>query len=286
MSTVLGSEPAQLDVDQRTARRRPRSRQRQVLRALRSLWRMWFFVAICVAWWFLSADSTSPYFPPLHDIVVRLWDLWVVGDAITNLESSLEHFAIGYSIAGFLGIALAVLLWRLPRLHTAMSPLLYFIYVIPAVAILPAVSAVLGYGVSMKVTIIVLATIWPTLLNAIDGLRNVDAVKLDVAKVLRMSGFTTVRSVVLPNAMPQIMAGLRNSLQIAIIMMVVSELVASTSGIGFFILNAQQSFQFTDMWTGIIVLGLMGSGLTAIFVGVERVVLRWYLAARALERRS
>lgn len=250
------------------------------------LWRMWFFVAVCVAWWFLSAGSTSPYFPPLHDIVVRLWDLWIVGDAMTNLESSLEHFAVGYALAGVLGIVIGVLLWRLPRTHTAFSPLLYFIYVIPAVAILPAVSAVLGYGASMKITIIVLATIWPTLLNTIDGLRNVDAVKLDVAKVLRMSGFRTARSVVLPNAMPQIMAGLRNSLQIAIIMMVVSELIASTTGIGFFILNAQQNFQFTDMWTGVIVLGLVGCGLTAIFVGIERIVLRWYLAARALERRS
>lgn len=286
MSIATGSEPVRQDQPERSTPRAAPGPVLRALRPLRSLWQMWFFAAVCVVWWFVSADSTSPYFPPLHDIMVQLWDLWVVGDAITNLESSLEHFAIGYALAGVLGIVIGVALWRLPRTHTAFSPLLYFIYVLPAVAILPAVSAVLGYGTSMKVTIIVLATIWPTLLNTIDGLRNVDTVKQDVAKVLRMSALRTVRSVVLPNAMPQIMAGLRNSLQIAIIMMVVSELVASTSGIGFFILNAQQNFQFTEMWTGVIVLGLMGSALTAIFVGVERMVLRWYLAARAAERRS
>ena len=65
-----------------------------------------------------------------------------------------------------------------------------------------------------------------------------------------------------PNALPQIMAGLRNSLQVAVIMMVVSELIASTSGIGFFILDAQQRFAITEMWTGVIVLGLIGSALT------------------------
>jgi len=287
MATVVESPNAETGVATAGPRRTSAwYSPRRLLRAASRIWQLWFLAAVCVAWWFVSEDSTSPYFPPLHDIVVRLWDLWVVGDALPTLESSLEHFGIGYALAGALGILLGAVLWRLPRTHTAFSPLLYFIYVLPAVAILPAVSAILGYGTSMKVTIIVLATIWPTLLNTIDGLRNVDPVKLDVAKVLRMSTVRTVRSVVLPNAMPQIMAGLRNSLQVAIIMMVVSELVASTSGIGFFILNAQQNFQFTDMWTGIIVLGLMGSALTAIFVGIERIVLRWYLAARAAERRS
>ena len=117
-------------------------------------------------------------------------------------------------------------------------------------------------------------------------MRSIDPIRLDSAKVMHMSGLHTVRSVVIPNAMPQIMAGLRNSLQVAVIMMVVSELIASTSGIGFFILEAQQRFAITEMWTGVIVLALVGSVLTLLFVAVEHVVLRWYLLARAVERKS
>ena len=255
-------------------------------RMLRSAWRMWFFAGVIVAWWFLSANSTSTFFPPLKDIVHMLWDMWIVGGSAQTLKPSLVHFVVGYGISSVLGIAVGVLLWKLPRTVTAVSPLLYFIYVIPAAAILPAIAALMGYGMKMKVTIIVLAAVWPTLLNTLDGMRSIDPIRLDSAKVMHMSGLHTVRSVVIPNAMPQIMAGLRNSLQVAVIMMVVSELIASTSGIGFFILDAQQRFAITEMWTGVIVLALVGSVLTFLFVAVERVVLRWYLLARAVERKS
>lgn len=250
------------------------------------VWRMWFFLAVVVLWWVLSAGSTSPFFPPLRDIVHRLYDLWIVGDTAKTLEPSLIHFAIGYFVAGVLGVALGAFLWRFPRLSQALSPFLYFVYVIPAVAILPAVMAIMGIGASMKVTIVILAAIWPTLLNTLDGMRGIDPVKLDTAKVLHMSSARTVRSVVLPGAMPQIMAGLRYSLQIAVIMMVVSEFVASTSGIGFFILDAQERFAVTDMWTGIIVLGIVGSALAFLFLAIERVVLFWYIGARAVQEKG
>lgn len=265
---------------------RKKSPARAARRVLTSAWRAWFFVALLVVWWFVSQDSTSTFFPPLREIVQTFYDLWIVGDASSTVVSSLVHFAIGYTISGVAGILIGVLLWKLPRVSNAVSPLLYFIYVLPAVAILPAVAALMGYGTEMKVTIIVLAAIWPTLLNTLDGMRNIDPVRLDTAKVLHMSGFRTVRSVVFPNALPQIMAGLRNSLQVAVIMMVVSELIASTSGIGFFILDAQQRFAITEMWTGVIVLGLIGSALTLVFIAIEHIVLRWYLEQRVVEKNS
>ncbi|MFD0821361.1 ABC transporter permease, partial [Micromonospora zhanjiangensis] len=255
-------------------------------RAWNVISRVWFFAAALVLWWVLSADSTSTFFPPLRDIVTRLYELWIVGDTKRMLWPSLAHFAIGYGTAGVLGVLLGALLWRFRRTNDAVSPLLYFVYVIPAPAILPAVIAVMGIESGMKITIIVLAAIWPTLLNTIDGMRGIDPIKLDTAKVLHMSPLHTVRSVVLPGALPQIMAGLRHSLQIAVIMMVVSELVASTSGIGFFILDAQQRFAFTDMWTGVVVLALIGSALTFLFIAVERVVLAWYIGARAVEEKG
>jgi sulfonate transport system permease protein len=250
------------------------------------IWRLWFFAILLVLWWVLSADSTSTFFPPLQDILARLYDLWIVGDARRELWSSLRHFAIGYTAAGLLGVGLGALLWKFRRIGHAVSPMLYFVYVIPTAALLPAIVAVMGIGSPMKIAVIILAAIWPTLLNTLDGMRGIDPLKLDTAKVLHMSALRTVRTVVLPGAMPQIMAGLRHSLQIAVIMMVVSELVASQSGLGFFILEAQQRFAMTEMWTGIIVLALIGSALTFVFIAVERVVLAWYIGARAVEQKG
>ncbi len=258
-----------------------------VLRGLWSnVWRLWFFVTVLVLWWVLSADSTSTFFPPLRNITQSLYDTWIVGDARSDLWSSLRHFVIGYTIAGVLGVGIGALLWKFRRVGHAVSPVLYFVYVIPTAALLPAIVAIMGIGSSMKITIIVLAAIWPTMLNTLDGMRGIDPLKLDTARVLHMSPLHTVRSVVLPGAMPQIMAGLRHSLQIGVIMMVVSELIASTEGIGFFILEAQQRFAITEMWTGIIVLAVVGSILTFLFIAVERVVLAWYIGARAVEQKG
>jgi ABC-type nitrate/sulfonate/bicarbonate transport system permease component len=247
---------------------------------------MWFFAAVLALWWVLSADSTSTFFPPLQKILARLVDLWIVGDARRELWSSLRHFAIGYAAAGLLGVGLGALLWKFHRVGHAVSPVLYFVYVIPTAALLPAIVAIMGIGSPMKIAVIILAAIWPTLLNTLDGMRGTDPLKLDTAKVLHMSAVRTVGTVVLPGAMPQIMAGLRHSLQIAVIMMVVSELIASQSGIGFFILEAQQRFAMTEMWTGIIVLSLVGSALTFLFIAIERVVLAWYIGARAVEQKG
>lgn len=255
-------------------------------RTVTSVWRLWFFAVILVCWWFLSADSTNTFFPPLKNILTQLWDLWVLGDARSQLWSSLEHFAVGYVIAGVGGVLIGALLWKFHRVGDAVSPVLYFIYVIPTAALLPAIMAIMGIGASMQITIIVLAAIWPTLLNTLDGMRGTDPIKIDTARAMHLSSTRTVWTVVLPGAMPQIMAGLRHSLQIGVIMMVVSELVASESGIGFFILEAQQRFAITDMWTGIIVLALIGSVLTFLFILIERVVLAWYLGARAVEQKG
>jgi ABC-type nitrate/sulfonate/bicarbonate transport system permease component len=99
-----------------------------------------------------------------------------------------------------------------------------------------------------------------------------------VARAYRLTRRRRILAIVLPGASPQIMAGLRVGLQTAILLMVVSELVASTNGIGFFILQSQQQFDIANMWAGIIALGLLGYILNGAFGIVERRVLRWYVA--------
>jgi sulfonate transport system permease protein len=253
-----------------------------VLRRL--LGSLWLFAILVALWWLLTEHSTSPYFPPLSQIVSELWKVWVFHGIRVDLLPSVEHLAIGYVLAGIIGIALGALFWRVRLAKESLSPIVYFLYVLPAPVLLPAFIVLLGIGSSMKIAIIAFASIWPVLFNTVDGMQSVDSVKLDTARSLGLSGGQTLRSVVLPGAAPQIAAGLRNSLQVAILLMVVSEMVASTVGIGYFILNAQQSFASVDMWTGIIVLGILGSLLNFVFVALERWVLRWYYGERALQR--
>jgi sulfonate transport system permease protein len=263
----------------------PREGTGWLTRGLRGLAALWLFAALVALWWVWSAGSSSFYFPPLRTIVTRLHDLWIVGDAKRQLASSLQNFAFGYAIAGLAGVGIGALLWSVRSLKETVSPFLYFLYVLPAPVLIPAVMTIFGIGAAMKVVIIAFAAVWPTLLNTLDGMQGVDPVKLDTARVLGIPGRRVVRSVVLPAALPQIVAGLRNSLQVSVILMVVSEMVASTSGIGYFILVAQQSFAIVDMWTGIIVLAVIGSALNLLFVVIENRVLHWHYGARATGER-
>jgi ABC-type nitrate/sulfonate/bicarbonate transport system permease component len=251
--------------------------------AARVLTRVWLPAALIAAWWAWSAGSKSLYFPPLSSILRTLWTQWVTGAARADLASSLSHLAVGYVLAGIIGVGLGALLWSLRYVHEATSPYLYFLYVLPAPVLVPAVMTLFGIGFTMKVVIIAFAALWPALLNTLDGMRGVDPVKLDTSRVLGLSRVRNVFSVVLPAALPQIVAGLRNSLQVSIILMVVSEWVASTDGIGYYIVNAQQSFDYLGMWSGIIVLAIIGGVANLLFVVVENRVLRWHYGARAVE---
>ena len=248
-----------------------------------ALTRAWLFAVLIVAWWVWSAGSKSLYFPPLSSILRTLWTQWVTGPARANLASSVEHLLAGYAIAAVAGIGLGVALWSLRYVREATSPYLYFLYVLPAPVLVPAVMALFGIGFTMKVVIIAFAAVWPTLLNTLDGMRGVDQVKLDTSRALGLSRPRHVFEVMLPAAAPQIVAGLRNSLQVAIILMVVSEWVASSDGIGFYIVNAQQSFDYLGMWSGIIVLAIIGIVANLLFVAVENRVLHWHYGARAVE---
>jgi ABC-type nitrate/sulfonate/bicarbonate transport system permease component len=244
---------------------------------------VWLFAALFIAWWAWSAGSKSLYFPPLSSILHNLWTQWVTGPARANLTSSLEHLVVGYLIAGLAGIGFGVLLWSLRHVREATSPYLYFLYVLPAPVLVPAAMTLFGIGFTMKVVIIAFAAVWPTLLNTLDGMSGVDPVKLDTARALGLRRGRQVVDVVLPAASPQIVAGLRNSLQVAIILMVVSEWVASTDGIGFYIVNAQESFDYLGMWSGIIVLAIIGTVANLLFVAIENRVLHWHYGARVVE---
>ncbi len=133
----------------------------------------------------------------------------------------------------------------------------------------------------MKVFIIAFVCLWPVLLNTIDGVAGVDPTLRETARVYGIRARDRLLKLTLPSAAPQIFAGMRTSVSLALILMVISEMVASTNGIGYFVLESQRQFDITDMWSGILLLGILGYVLNAIFTLVERRVLRWHRGARA-----
>jgi sulfonate transport system permease protein len=239
---------------------------------------LWLPVVLVIAWWVLTDDGSSLYFPPLREILSHFKDTFLSSSAKEQLQPSLTHLVAGFAIAAVAGIGGGVLIGLNRWARAACDPLIHFFRALPGPALLPFAIIAFGIGAAMKVWIIAFTTLFPILLNTIDGVRGADPMAREVAQAYRIKPWRRLLTIVIPGASPQIMAGLRVGLQTALLLMVVSELVASTSGIGFFILQSQQQFNIADMWAGIVALGLLGCILNGLFGLVERRILRWYLA--------
>jgi ABC-type nitrate/sulfonate/bicarbonate transport system permease component len=238
-------------------------------------------IAVLVLWALWSSRADSFYFPPLTDILETFEETWLFERVGSDVLPSLGRLAAGYVIAVALGVLVGIPLGSSRAARRATSPIVEFLRAIPPPALLPFAILVIGVGNSMKVFIIAFVCIWPVLLNTIDGITGIDPTLKDTIRVYGVRGVDRLRRVVLPAASPQIFAGMRTSLSLALILMVISEMVASTNGIGFFVLQSQRSFAIPEMWSGILLLGLLGYILNVVFVLVERRVLAWHRGARA-----
>jgi ABC-type nitrate/sulfonate/bicarbonate transport system permease component len=238
-------------------------------------------LALLGVWAAWSSGSETYYFPPLTDILSTFADTWVFERVGSDVVQSLARLGLGYSIACVVAVALGLALGLSRPLRRALDPTVQFLRAIPPPALLPFGILVLGVGWSMKVFIIAFVCLWPVLLNTVDGVAGVDPTLRETARSYGIGGRDTVLRVILPAAAPQIFAGMRTSLSLALILMVISEMVASTNGIGYFVLQSQRSFAIAEMWSGILLLGILGYVLNAVFMLIERRVLRWHRGARA-----
>lgn len=241
-------------------------------------------VVLLAAWWFGSANSINPFFPPLKDILTRFQNLWLFDHFASDVLPSLGNLVVGYVIAVILGVALGFIMATVPVLNAMFSPVVQFLRGIPPVALIPILITLVGFGNEMRIASIVIAAMFPTMLSTIDGIRAVEPGLKDVGAVYRFSREDRLVRVYLPSALPQIVSGMQVSLQVAFIVMIASEMLGSSQGIGAMTLLAQQSFMSSDMWAGILLLGLIGFLANGLFDLVKNRVLSWYIRSKRLER--
>jgi ABC-type nitrate/sulfonate/bicarbonate transport system permease component len=243
---------------------------------------LWLPVLIVALWWWLSSNSESLFYPPLKEILEQVREVFLSSQIDENVLPSLTHLFVGFALASVAGVLLGILLGLNRWVRAAVEPLVHFLRALPAPALLPFAIIAFGIGSAMKIWVIAFTAFFPILLNTIDGVRGRDPATIDVARAYRVQRWPRFASIVVPAALPQIFAGLRVGLQTALLLMVVSELVASTGGIGFVILQSQQVFDTPTMWAGIVVLGVLGYVLNWAFGRVERRVLGWYFTSHEL----
>jgi ABC-type nitrate/sulfonate/bicarbonate transport system permease component len=253
----------------------------------------WVVLVTLVALWQVAAVAgDSLFFPPPLEILERARSLWLSGPASSlfltdavfdDVVPSLARMLGGWLIVVVVGVGAGLVAGRSRAVAETIDPVVEFLRATPAPALIPVFIILFGTDTTMRVSLIAFGSLWPVLLNTMDGARGVDATQLATARAFGVPRRAQLLRIVLPAAAPKIFAGLRVSLGLALILMVVSELVASTNGIGHHIVQAQRVFALADMWAGILLLGVLGYVLNAALVAVEARILAWHRGARRRE---
>jgi ABC-type nitrate/sulfonate/bicarbonate transport system permease component len=247
------------------------------------------FVIAGLLWEFLARRLESPYVPPLSEIFDRFVSDWLsadpgqlfLSDTFTqNVLPTLARLGIGWVVSVVVSITLGTALGLMPRLAATADPLVRFGIAVPPPALLPLSIALFGLGASMKIFLIAFGCMWPVLLNTTDGVRSIDPTIRATARTLGLSRWRSLVAVTLPAASPRIFGGLRTSLSTAIILVIIAELYASSSGVGFIIVNSQRNFDILGTWSGVLLLGALGIVVNVLFVLAEHRIMRWQIESR------
>lgn len=248
--------------------------------------RLSVLTGLAVAWQLLAALANDPVsWPPFSEVVARLWSAWVTDPAAWTdaIAPSLARLLAGWAGAVVVGIAIGTLLGLSATARDYLGPAISFLRAIPPPALLPLFIVLLGIGDGMKAAIIGFGAVWPILLNTADGVASVEPLQRHTARAYRIGFGDELLRIILPAAAPKIFAGLRISLSIAVILMVISEMIATVDGVGFALVQAQRSFRTIDVWAAILVLGVIGFALNAALGAVEGRALRWHRGAMRTE---
>lgn len=241
-------------------------------------------IALIVVWWFAGEVGLhSFYFPTLRDISRSFAETWLFERVGADVVPTLSAIALGYAVSVIAGVAVGLALGTMPRVHEFFTPLLDFFRALPSSAAVPIFIVLIGAGMSMKIAVVMFAALWTIVLNTSDAVASVDPVVRETSLSYHLRPWDRLVRVVLPSAAPQIVAGMRVALNQSIIMVIISEIIASSAGIGYYIENAQWTYNITGMWSGLLLIGIIGFVLNKVFQLFEYRVLAWH---RGLHRKA
>jgi ABC-type nitrate/sulfonate/bicarbonate transport system permease component len=235
-------------------------------------------LAALLGLWQYSAHYwvSSPNWPPVTHIARALAAGFASGELAEVFGSSLYRMLVGYALGTAAALAAGLLMASVRWVYAALEPAVELLRPIPIPAIIPPLILLLGVDDAMKIFIVAFSAFFPVLVNTVSGVRAVDAVAIDVARTFGYGRLRTALRVVLPASLPYILAGMRVSLALALIVTVVAEMIAGSAGIGYYIMTMQYALRPSDMYAAIFVLAALGYGLNRGFLAIERRVLHWY----------
>lgn len=222
------------------------------------------------------AGFVSPTILPAPSVIfMSFWELLRSGELFTHLEISLLRAGLGFVLGGTLGLAAGLAVGFSVKAEESLDPSLQMLRTIPHLAVTPLFILWFGFGEFSKVLLIAKGAFFPLYVNTFLGIRSVDSKLFDVARVLEFSRWKQITRLVLPAALPNILLGVRLSLGVAWLGLVVAELMGSSEGIGYLIMDARQFSQTSIVFVGILIFAVVGKATDSLVRYLEKKLLRW-----------
>jgi NitT/TauT family transport system permease protein len=229
-----------------------------------------------LALWEIAERYTSAAFlVPFSETVERLYQLVVAGDLWAQFLDSATVFAAGFALALLVGMPAGLLFARVRALRIGIEPYIMILYATPMVALIPFILSLMGFGFAPKVLVVFLFAVFPILYNTVEGARSIKPELIEVARAFRSSEWALWREVMLPYTLPYTMTGVRQAIGRGIVGVVAAEFFLSATGLGQVIMLASQNFDTAAVFAMILVIGLLGVGLTRIGQSIENHFARW-----------
>ena len=233
---------------------------------------------ILVVWEYAARSGllSSRVLPEPWAVVRAAWQLARSGELWSNLKVSAGRAFAGLVVGGGLGLLLGFLTGLSQRAEVVLDTTLQMLRNIPPLALIPLVILWFGIDEGAKLFLVAFGVFFPLYLNTFHGIRSVDRGLIEMARSYGLTGWSLYREVILPGALPSIMVGLRYSLGLMWVLLIVAETVSASSGIGYMTMNAREFLQTDVMLVGILMYASLGKLADVVAGRLERLCLRWH----------
>ena len=237
--------------------------------------RLLSLLVVLTAWEIYGRSVNPILFTYPTAIAAAFAELVAKGELQRFLLQSLEVFAYGFALAVVVGIPLGIFLARSATLSLALEPYLHALYSTPTVAFIPLIVLWFGFRVPAKVVIVFLFMVFPVLINTQQGVKNLNRDLLEVARSFCSSERRLWSDLIIPSALPFILAGVNLAIGRGLVGMIVAEFFTSVAGLGYMIVQYANSFETAKLFVPIVVLMALGVTLIGLIKVIERKVAPW-----------
>ncbi|MFZ6733244.1 aliphatic sulfonate ABC transporter permease SsuC [Undibacterium sp. Ji42W] len=239
----------------------------------------WLVPVTLILIWQLAAQTgwlSSRILPEPLAVVKAFWTLAVSGEIWVHAKTSLWRAISGFAVGGGLGLLLGLLTGSFRFAETLLDTTLQMVRNIPALALIPLVILWFGIDEMAKLFLVSVGVFFPVYLNTFHGIRTVDKGLIEMAQSYGLSGWALYRDVILPGALPSILVGVRFSLGLVWVLLIVAETISAQAGIGYMTMNAREFLQTDVVLVGILLYALLGKLADVLSRALEQYCLRWH----------